>query len=561
LKFYSSTNAGKVLIDDKTITLNANDSIKVCANWTVTAITGKIITELSNSNPQEFNVLNNTDSVNFVVNTCTPTTSTTNSSICTGGSYYFNGTFYTTAGTYTAHLTNVGGCDSAATLNLTITTSVIQTVSVTASATTICAGTNVTFTATSNNGGNSPTYQWKKNGNNVGTNSNTYSNNALANSDSVWCLLTSNLSCVTTAHATSNKLKMVVNVIPAIGVSSSKASTICEIGTKTSVGNSNPSGGGVWSSSDTTIATVITLNSALGLVTAIANGTATITFTKTSNGCIATASTNVLVNAVPTSSPITGSSSVCVGSSITLSSSTPNGVWSSITGRATVSTGGTVTGTSAGTATIQYTVSNGVCGNNITKDVVVTNLPSIPSIAYSPINTVNPQAGAAGGSGILVCKNRTFILRGTPSGGSWITTGGMSATPISTQDASVNSGSSAGTASITYTIGSSGCNSSRTMNATVVSCVFKGINNNQLSIDNSQLTIYPNPARSTINLNVKTLIGAGTIVVTDLYGKQLKQQTLSMGANTIDVSSFAKGMYLISVITDAGKQTQKVIVE
>ena len=49
---------------------------------------------------------------------CTPTVSTTTASICSGSSYSFNGTSYTVGGTYTAHLTNATGCDSAATLNL-----------------------------------------------------------------------------------------------------------------------------------------------------------------------------------------------------------------------------------------------------------------------------------------------------------------------------------------------------------------------------------------------------------------------------------------------------------
>ena len=47
-------------------------------------------------------------------------TSTTNASICTGSSYTFNGTAYTAAGSYTVHLTNSAGCDSAATLVLTV---------------------------------------------------------------------------------------------------------------------------------------------------------------------------------------------------------------------------------------------------------------------------------------------------------------------------------------------------------------------------------------------------------------------------------------------------------
>jgi hypothetical protein len=73
--------------------------------------------------------------------------------------------------------------------------------------------------------------------------------------------------------------------------------------------------------------------------------------------------------------------------------------------------------------------------------------------------------------------------------------------------------------------------------------------------------MYPNPAKSFISLNVKALIGAGSIVVTDLYGKQVRTQALSMGNNTMDVSSFAKGIYFVSTITSEGKTTQKLVVE
>ncbi len=50
---------------------------------------------------------------------CSPTTSTTTISNC--GSYVWNGTTYTTSGTYTKTLVNAAGCDSTATLVLTIT--------------------------------------------------------------------------------------------------------------------------------------------------------------------------------------------------------------------------------------------------------------------------------------------------------------------------------------------------------------------------------------------------------------------------------------------------------
>jgi len=68
------------------------------------------------------------------------TTSTTKNSICQGGSYTFNGTTYSKAGTYSFHLTNAVGCDSLATLVLTVKdTSTSTTVD------SICAGSSYTF--------------------------------------------------------------------------------------------------------------------------------------------------------------------------------------------------------------------------------------------------------------------------------------------------------------------------------------------------------------------------------------------------------------------------------
>ena len=73
--------------------------------------------------------------------------------------------------------------------------------------------------------------------------------------------------------------------------------------------------------------------------------------------------------------------------------------------------------------------------------------------------------------------------------------------------------------------------------------------------------MYPNPARSTVSLQVDKLIGTGSIVITDMYGKQVKTQSLSMGTNTIDIAKLSKGIYFVSVITSEGKTTNKLIVE
>lgn len=64
-----------------------------------------------------------------------------------------------------------------------------------------------------------------------------------------------------------------------------------------------------------------------------------------------------------------------------------------------------------------------------------------------------------------------------------------------------------------------------------------------------------------MNLQMNMLVGEGQIMVTDIYGKQLKWQTLSMGNNQVDISSLSKGMYFVSIVTTEGKKTQKLIVE
>ena len=82
---------------------------------------------------------------------------------------------------------------------------------VAADANPVCAGTSVTFTATPTNGGLSPTYQWKVNGSNVGTNSPTYTSSTLNDGDNVTVVLTSSEDCATGNPATSDAVTMTVN--------------------------------------------------------------------------------------------------------------------------------------------------------------------------------------------------------------------------------------------------------------------------------------------------------------------------------------------------------------
>ena len=112
---------------------------------------------------------------------------------------------------------------------ITVKNSVTPSVTITSSATSICPGTSVQFTATATNAGTSPTYQWKKNGINVGTNSPTYSDNTLRNTDVVSVALTSNAPCISNPVAISNNIVMTVTNgnTPNVTIASTK-NVICE---------------------------------------------------------------------------------------------------------------------------------------------------------------------------------------------------------------------------------------------------------------------------------------------------------------------------------------------
>ncbi len=98
------------------------------------------------------------------------------------------------------------------TITMTVNPQISASINITANTgITICPGTNVTFTATAASGITTPSYQWIKNGFNTGTNSNTYNDNTISNSDVISCVLSSSQSCVTPGIVSSNSISM--NVI------------------------------------------------------------------------------------------------------------------------------------------------------------------------------------------------------------------------------------------------------------------------------------------------------------------------------------------------------------
>jgi len=110
-------------------------------------------------------------------------------------------------------------------------------------------------------------------------------------------------------------------------------------------------------------------------------GVYTVVATNTTTTCSVTmsGSATITVSAMPSApASISGTKTVCVGSTTNLIDSTIGGVWSSLTPAvATVTSTGAVTGVSAGTVTIRYTVTNaGGCSNSTSTSVTVNALPT-----------------------------------------------------------------------------------------------------------------------------------------------------------------------------------------
>jgi uncharacterized protein YjdB/DNA-binding NarL/FixJ family response regulator len=231
---------------------------------------------------------------------------------------------------------------------------------------------------------------------------------------------------------------------PSVGAISG-SSSLCGAGATTTLTDTTASG--VWSSANTSIATVSTA----GVVTAIAAGTTNISYTVT-NSCGYTVVTKAItVSISPVAGTLSGTTTVCAGATTTWTDagSAGTGSWSSSnTSIATVS-GGTVGGVAAGTANITYTATTG-CGTATTYSVITVN----PA----------PNAGTISGT-YTVCPATatTLTVTGSVGTGSW----SSSNTGIATVSAGTVRGIASGTANITYTTTNS-CGTATTFSVVTV---------------------------------------------------------------------------------------------
>ncbi|WP_418263734.1 immunoglobulin domain-containing protein [Flavobacterium faecale] len=287
-------------------------------------------------------------------------------------------------------------------------------VSIGATTTNFCAGTNVTFTATPTNGGTTPLYQWKLNGVNVGTNSTTYSNSALSNGDVISVELTSNETC-TTGNPANDGISVTVNPIPTI--TGTTPNSRCGIGTVSLVATAS-SGTINWYAS---ASGGPSLGTGSSFDTPSISANTTYYVDATALGCTTGSRTAVLatVNPIPT---ITGTTpnSRCGTGTVTLGASASAGTinwYAASSGSPILGSGTSFITPSIATNTTYYVDATDIGCTTGSRTAVLATVNSIPTItgttpnsrcgtgtvtlgATASAGTINWYAAASGGSSL-----------------------------------------------------------------------------------------------------------------------------------------------------------------
>jgi hypothetical protein len=367
--------------------------------WSTTATTSSIVpspTVATNYTVAVANANGCVGNANVNISILQPSSSTTNITICPANlPYSWNGQSFTTAGSKTATLVNVNavGCDSLATLNLTVNTATAITSSTGSQA--ICAGGSASFTVAAT--GTSLTYQWFKNGTTLGVGFTeatlSFTNITAANAGSYTCTVTGSCGALITTAAV-----LTVNAVTAI-TTSPTSRTVCA-GDNTSF-TVAATGTGTLSYQWKRGSTDVGLNSAILSLTGVSAadvGSYTCVVTGTCGNATTTAAV-LTVNAVTAITTSPTGQTVCAGGNASFTvAATGVGTLSYQWKRGSTDVGGnsatlSLTNVTAAEAGSYACVVTDTCGNATTTAAVLT-VNAVTAITTSPTD----QTVCAGGN-------------------------------------------------------------------------------------------------------------------------------------------------------------------
>ncbi len=255
-----------------------------------------------------------------------------------------------------------------------------------------------------------------------------------------------------------------------------------------------PSSGGVWTSSDATVATI----NNTGFIIGVAQGSATFFWVSNTTGCVSDNTGPLTVDPVPFVEFV-GPSEICIGETTTLSPSV-GGIWTaSPAGIAEVTNTGVVTAIGAGNVTFTFTQTGSGC----------------PSVGLNA--TINPTPVVNITGDTELCVGETSTITSDLAGGSWASSDNLIAT---ISPAGLITAVAQGSATFTYT-SSDNCPSVASPAITVHGANTVSLGTPEMCIgETSQLSpatggtwVSSDPAVATVVMatGVVTAVSAGTV--------------------------------------------------
>jgi hypothetical protein len=407
----------------------------------------------------------------------------------------------------------------------------------------VCSGTTVDYSV--NAVANATNYTWKIDGVTVSsTVTPTYSKTWSAAEAGHHVVTVTVTACGSTSSALKSHVKVVaLPIVPAI----TGNTTVC-VNQYTPL--SNTVSGGVWSSSNTGVATV----NSFGLVQGVSAGTAVISYTVTGSGCSTTVTATVTVNGTLVF-VINGPSPLCPNTSGNAYSVSPAVAGADYTWNIQNAPSVGVNFPVNGSTNTELSIPSGLTGQFILRCQGLNSCGASQivskTITISTDVPPTPDVTCSGTSGTNTCTNLVVSNFGTNTI-EWIVGGVVQSTsptfnrPLSTS------------VLCTYT-SASGCKAS-TWYSPAVTCTYAArlAQDIDLPLDKPFL-IYPNPAKGVFTIQTKNQEGTASIY--DVAGQLVRKIELSTMQNTYTVEIETAGMYIIHVKTATETKGYKIVVE
>ena len=316
------------------------------------------------------------------------------------------------------------------------------------------------------------------------------------------------------------------------------SNTVCIAATTTMTDG----GTGTWS---TSMGTISNIGATTGVVTGIAAGTDTVTYT-IGTGCFVTKV--MTVNPLPVA--IGANVPVCVNSTITLTDGTSPGTWSiASTMASVVATSGVVTGLAFGNPSVTYT-------------------SSVTGCFRTAILTVNPVPGTIAGI-LLICDGSTTSLVDALSGGTWTASNTRATVSSST---GVTLGVSPGLDTITYTMPVTGCKATSTVTVQPPPAIIGGVPHMCLGgittltdAVTGGVWVSGNPGVSSIDSfsGIATGVTVGTVLISYVEGVCNATVTVTVNSSPDPISGYpgvctSGGIATLSDLSGGGTWTSTI---